>query len=107
MMTRRIITWAVWAIISALYVYMVIAAVGNLILLPEMVAAMGLQVTGAGWFWLIFGVTFPFIAYVGALIVARRGSPAVRLLALGTGLCIAAAVQLEVSLLVPQTTFFG
>lgn len=107
MLTRRIVTWTAWAIISALYIYMVVAAVGNLTLLPQMVSAMGLEVTFAGWFWLIFGVALPPLAYALALIVARRRSVTVRLLVLATGLCVAAAVQLEVALLVPQSSFFG
>lgn len=106
-MTRRIVTWMVWAIVTALYGYMVVAAVGNLMLLPEMVATIGLNLTGAGWFWLIFGVALPPIAYVLSLLAARRGSASVRLLALATGLCVVAAVQLEIALLVPQSSFFG
>lgn len=106
-MTRRIITWAVGAIITGLYVYMVVAAVGSLTLLPQMVNVMGLSMTGIGWFWLIFGVALPPLAYAVALILSRRSGAAVRLLALVTGLCAAAAVQLEVMLLVPQSSFFG
>lgn len=106
-MTRRIITWAVWAIVTGLYIYMVVAAVGSLTLLPQMVSATGLSMTGAGWFWLIFSVAVPPIAYAAALILSRRSGAVVRLLALATGLCAAAAVQLEVMLLVPQSSFFG
>ncbi|MHA3683937.1 hypothetical protein ACXR2T_04320 [Leucobacter sp. HY1910] len=106
-MTRRIISWAVWAIITGLYVYMVVAAVGNIVLLPQMVASIGVSITGAGWFWMIFGVALPPLAYALALVFARRSGTAVRLLALATGLCAAAAIQLEVLLLVPQSSFFG
>lgn len=106
-MTRRIITWAVWAIITGLYAYMVVAAAGSLSLLPQMVDSMGMSMTGIGWFWLIFGVAVPPIAYVLSLLAARRRSAAVRLLALATGLAAAAAINLEVLLLVPQSSFFG
>lgn len=106
-MTRRIISWTVWAIITGLYVYMVVAAVGNIVLLPQMVSSIGVTVTGTGWFWMIFGVALPPVAYAVALILARRSTRAVRLLALATGLCATAAIQLEVLLLVPQSSFFG
>lgn len=106
-MTRRIVSWGVWALITALYVYMVIAAVGNLMFLPDMATAIGLGITPTGWFWLVFGVAMPVVAYLLALFAARGRSASVRLLVLATGLCIAAAVQLEVTHLVPQSSFFG
>lgn len=106
-MTRRIISWTVWAIITGLYGYMVVAAVGNIVLLPQMVSSIGVTVTATGWFWMIFGVALPLVAYAIALILARRKSRSVRLLALATGLCATAAIQLEVLLLVPQSSFFA
>ncbi|MBP1327529.1 cyanate permease [Leucobacter exalbidus] len=106
-MTRRIISWVVGAAITGLYLYMVIAAAGNLILLPQMVGSMGLSMTAAGWFWLITVLALAPVAFVLALLAARRKSAAVRLLALATGLCVAGAVQLEILLLVPQSSFFG
>lgn len=106
-MTRRILTWAVGAIITGLYVYVLVAAIGNLMLLPEMVASMGLHMTGSGWFWLILVAALAPVSYALALFAARRRGAGVRLLALATGLCVTAALQLEILLLVPQSTFFA
>lgn len=107
MMGRRIVAWTLGALLTALYVYTVIAAVGNIVLLPRMASSMGLGITGTGWFWLVFGVLLPVAVYVLALLIGRGRSAAARLLVIAAGLCLVAAVQLEVLHLVPQSSFFG
>lgn len=107
-MTSKIVGWGSFAVLTALYVYMVVAAVGNLVLLPEMAAAIGLSVNGTGWFWLWLGIALPVIAYIIGLLVARRAkSGGSKLLVLATALAVTAAVQLEILHLVPQSTFFA
>lgn len=106
-MTRKIISWAIGIVITALYAYMVVAAIGNVVLLPQLAATMGLAMTTIGWFWLGVGVALPVVVYAVALVIARKSGAAVRLLVLFTGLCVAAAIQLELLHLVPQTSYFG
>lgn len=102
-----LIAWAIGILITALYAYTVVAAVGNVIMLPEMGAEIGYGITPVGWWWLGFGVALPVIAYAVALVIGRRRSAAVRLLVLAAGICVVAAVQLEVMHLVPQSSFFA
>ena len=106
-MARRVAAWTAAVLLTGLYAYTVVAAVGNLVLLPRMAGAMGLSVTAGGWFWLLFGAALPVVVYGLALLVARRRRWGPRLLVIAAGLCLVAAVQLEVLHLVPQSSFFG
>ena len=105
-MAARITRWVVFGLLTALFAYLVIAAVGNLVLLPQMAAEIGLGVNGTGWFWLWAGIALPAVAYAAALVIARKRTAGGRLLILATALALTAAVQLEILHLVPQSTFF-
>lgn len=106
-MTGKIVAWAVGLLLTGLYVSVVVAGIGNMLLLPEMAGSMGLGMTVAGWFWLGFGVALPVIVFALALLVGRGRPAAMRLLVLATGIGVVAAVQLEVMHLVPQSSFFA
>ena len=106
-MAGRIAAWVLGILITGLYGYTVVAGVGNLILLPQMGGAMGLGISPLGWFWLVFGVALPVIVYALALVIARRRRAALRILVLAAGICLVSAVQLEVMVLVPQSSFFA
>lgn len=105
-MARKITGWAAFAVLTALYVYMVVAAVGNLTQLPQMAAQLGLAVNAIGWFWMWLGVALPVVGYVVALLAGRRHQGGSRLLILVTALAVVAALQLEISIVVPPTSFF-
>ena len=105
-MARKITGWAAFALLTALYVYMVVAAIGNLTQLPQMAAQLGLAVNALGWFWLWLGVAMPVLGYAAALLVGRRRSGGSKLLILVTALALVAALQLEISIVVPPTSFF-
>lgn len=75
--------------------------------MPNMAEVMGLGITAVGWFWLWFGVVMPVVVFGVALVLGRGRGAALRLLVLAAGLCVVAAVQLEVALLVPQSTWFA
>mgnify|MGYP000868631457 CR=1 FL=1 len=105
-MARKITGWAAFAVLTALYVYMVVAAVGNLTQLPQMAAQLGLAVNTLGWFWLWLGVALPALGYAVALLVGRGRSGRSKLLILVTALALVAALQLEISIVVPPTSFF-
>lgn len=106
-MAGKIFAWVMGALVTLLYGYLVAAGVGNLLGISEMASMLGLSLTGAGWFWLIFGISLPVVAYGLALLVARGRSASLRVLVLAAGLCAVAAVQLEVLHLVPQSSFFA
>ncbi|NLA66361.1 MAG: hypothetical protein GX862_10705 [Leucobacter sp.] len=105
-MASKIAGWATFVLIAVLYGYMVVAAVGNLVMLPEMAATLGLQVNAVGWFWLWLGVVLPLIGFAVALLISRRRKGGSKLLILATGLAVVAALQLEIGLLVPPVSFF-
>lgn len=106
-MAGRIAAWTAAVLITVLYAYTVVAAVGNLTGLPGMADAMGLTMTAVGWFWLWFGVLLPVVVFGLALLAGRGRRAGLRILVLATGLCVVAAVQLEVLHLVPQSSFFA
>lgn len=105
-MTARIAAWLMFAVLAGLYVYMVVAAVGNLTLLPEMGKSLGLTVNAVGWFWLWFGVLLPALAFAVAALISRGRGGGAKLLVFATALAVAAAIQLEVSLVVAPASFF-
>lgn len=102
-MVGRFAPWIVGVLITALYAVALIGPIGNLIGVPQL----GLSITPVGWFWLLAGVLLPLLAYAIALWVGRGRTPTARLLVLGTGLAVVAALQLEMQLLVQTSTFFG
>ncbi|MFT4232672.1 MAG: hypothetical protein QM606_07860 [Leucobacter sp.] len=106
-MAGRILAWTVGVLLTALYASAVVAAAGNLLLLPQMASAMGLGMAPLGWFWLGFGALMPVAVFGIALLIARGRGAALRLLVLAAGLGVVAAVQLEVMHLVPQSSFFA
>lgn len=105
-MAKTITGWVLFAAITGLYVFMVIAAIGNMTQLPEMASQLGLELNPAGWFWLWFGVCLPPVGFLIALLAGIKRKGGARLLLLATGLAVVAAIQLEVSLIIPPTSFF-
>lgn len=103
----RIFAWVIGVILTLLYVYLVVAAVGNLMGIQQMADLLGLVLTGVGWFWLLLGIAIPVIAFTVAVLLSRRRSAGARLLVLAAGLATVAAFQLEIMHLVPQSTFFA
>lgn len=106
-MVAKISAWVIGILITLLYVSVVVAAVGNFIMLPEMAEAMGIGISGFGWFWLSFGIALPIVAYGLAWVLMRKRRAGMRLIVLAAGLAAVSAVQLEVLHLVPQAAFFA
>lgn len=103
-MAKRVIAWVIGILLTGLYASTVVAAVGNLLLLPEQAAVAGLGISGFGWFWLVFGVLMPVVVFALSLVIGRRKSSVLRLLVLATGLGVVAVWQLEVALLVSPSS---
>lgn len=98
--------WVIGLLLALLYGYLVVTGIGNVIGLGQMAAALGLGITPVGWFWLSFGIVLPLAVLVVALLIGRGRGAVQRILLLATGLAVVAAVQLEVTHLVPQANFF-
>lgn len=92
-MAARIAGWGSAAVITALYIYAVVAAVGNLI---GMIGFLGEALSPTAWAALVLGIVAPPIGFAAALWFGRGRSAGVRILLLAAGLCGAAAVQLDV-----------
>lgn len=105
-MGARITTWVLGILLTLLYASTVIAATGNLVLLPKVGAEMGYDVTAFGWFWLWFGILMPVLVFGLALLIGRKRRAATRLFVLFAGLAVVSVLQLEVLLVVPQSAFF-
>lgn len=106
-MGARITAWVLGIVITLLYSATVVAAVGNLVLLPRMGADIGYDISAFGQFWLWFGILMPVLVFAAALAIGWRRRAVTRLLVLVTGLAVVAVIQLEVLHLVPQSAFFA
>ena len=87
-----VVAWATAVVVTALYIYTVVAAIGNMI---GMASFLGSALSPAAWIALGAGVVMPAIIYVVALLVGRGRSAGMRILILVTGLCVAAVIQLD------------
>lgn len=93
MNAKLISAWVASLAILVLYIYATIAALGNLLGMSTFVGtALGL----IPWVLLGLQVLAPVIALVAALLVSRGRSAGMRVLLLATGICAAAAIQLEI-----------
>lgn len=93
MNARLIGAWIAGVLLTALYAYAVIAGIGNLI---GMSTFLGDALGVLPWTLLGLAVFLPIGAFIVSLIVATGRSAWVRILLLATGLCVAAAGQLEI-----------
>lgn len=106
----RVASIAVWAwgvVLTMLYALVSLNAVGNLLGMQQIAAALDTQLSVAGWFWLVFGAALPLLVYAVALVLARGSRAGTRLLVLLTGLAVLSAFQLEITHLVPQYLYFA
>ena len=101
------IVWALGGLVTLIYGYAVVAAVGNLVGIPGIAAALGLGVSVTGWAWLSLGVALPVLLYGIALLLSRRRPGWARILLLVTGLCVVAVLQLDIMHVTPQSSFFA
>lgn len=90
---KLIAAWVAAALLLALYAYAVAAGIGNLL---GMSAFLGDALGILPWVLLGFAIAAPVLALIVSLTVARGRSAWIRVLLLATGLCAAAAVQLEI-----------
>ena len=106
-MVGKVFAWVLGVLLTGLYVSAVVAAVGNAIMLPNVADSLGLGISVSGWFWLVFGIAFPVVVFGIALVLGRGRSAALRVLVLAAGIALVAVAQLEITHLVPQSSYFG
>ncbi|MFF8818399.1 hypothetical protein ACF07D_10435 [Leucobacter sp. NPDC015123] len=93
MNVKLISAWGAAVVIVALYAYAVVAGIGNLM---GMSTFLGEALGPLPWTLLGLAIFVPIGALLVSLLVARGRTAWVRVLLLATGLCVAAAVQLEI-----------
>lgn len=109
-MTRGLGVWLGWGLIlvsAVLYGYAVWSAVGNVLVLPDFAAQLGLTVNVLGWFWLILQVALPVGIAAIALLLGRKRPILVRALILLAGVAITSVLAIDVVYSIPQTSYFG
>lgn len=102
----RILTWLVAIILVGLYVYAVVAAVGNWIGIAGYAEALAGGLSAAGVAWLTLGVAIPVVALIVSILVGRKRSGSMRILILLLGLSLTAAMQLNIMHVIPTTSYF-
>lgn len=93
MIAKRISPWALGVLLIGLYAYATAAAVGNLI---GMGTYLGDALGVLPWALLGLGVAIPAISLIVALLLTLKRGAWSRILLLAAGLCLTAAIQLEI-----------
>ncbi|MFC5338685.1 hypothetical protein [Leucobacter denitrificans] len=93
MRAGRIIAWVVGVLLVGLYGYATVAAIGNLM---GMSTYLGAVLGPFPWVLLGVAIAIPAIALGVALLLARGRGAGVRLLMIAAGLCVTAAIHLEI-----------
>lgn len=105
--TGRVLAWILCALLLALYIYAVIAAIGNWQGMSQIAAILSDGLSAQGTFWLGAGVALPALILFAALIAGKGQTLGKRLLFLALGLTILAVLQLDILYFVPTTSYFG
>lgn len=105
--SRSVLFWAAWAAVTGLYLYALIAAVGNFLGMSTVAQTLTGQLSTSGTVWLTAGVVLPLLAFALALLLGRGRSRTQKFLLLATGLCLLAVMQLNIMHLVPNSSYFG
>ncbi|MEV8337303.1 hypothetical protein [Leucobacter sp. NPDC077196] len=106
-MLKLISAWAAGLLLGLLYLYAIVAGIGNLVGVMGMSSALGTEVTGSGRFWLIIGLVMPAVVFVLALLLGRRRSPGIRILLLAAGVALVAAWQIDLMHVIPESSYFA
>ncbi|PZF53369.1 hypothetical protein DEJ23_14615 [Curtobacterium sp. MCSS17_008] len=107
---------AVWVVFGALFAYMTVQSVGNLITVSQSVQAFNtfLQTTSGGgslqrstpWGWLVLDIAIAPVAFVVALWVTRRARLSVTVGVFLVAFAAAGALWLDLQLFVPRLLDF-
>ncbi len=106
-MLRNILAWAAGILLGVLYLYAIATAVGNLLGMLGLAGALGTGLSGAGWFWLVFGIVAPAAVLALALMLGRRRGAGRRILLLAAGVALVAVVQIDLMHVIPESSYFA
>lgn len=106
-MTQRIAAWVIGLLLSLLYLYAIVAGIGNFVGVTGLGAALGTGLSGTGTLWLIVGVAMPALVFIVALLLGRRRAAATRLLLLAAGIALVAAWQIDMMHVIPESSYFA
>lgn len=101
------IAWLAIVIAVALYAYATWAAIGNLLLLPQFAASLGLGITPTGWSWLSIQVALPLVVAIVSVILGRKRRLPVRALLLIAGVTVVSVLSIDITHSIAQTSYFG
>ena len=77
------------------FLWQVYGAVSNLVVWLGFAGALGRQLTATAWVVLLIGIAIPVVAYVAAVVLARRRRPVALALVLLLALCASQALSLS------------
>lgn len=106
-MLKLISAWAAGLLLGLLYLYAIVAGIGNFVGVTGMSSALGTELTGSGRFWLVIGLVMPAVVFVLALLLGRRRSAGIRILLLAAGVALVAVWQIDVMHVVPNSSYFA
>lgn len=110
MRRRGMAFWGSWlaiVIAIALYAYATWAALGNLLLLPQFAASIGLGITPTGWLWLSIQVALPLMVAIVTLLLGRKRRLPVRALLLIAGVTLVSVLSIDITHSIAQSSYFG
>ncbi|MEJ6489463.1 hypothetical protein PQI23_07000 [Leucobacter sp. USCH14] len=106
-MVKLISAWIVGLLLALLYLYAVVAGIGNFVGLVGLSEALGTGLSGTGRLWLIIGIAMPVIVLVVALLVGRGRGAGSRILLLAAGVALVAAWQIDLMHVIPESSYFA
>lgn len=106
-MVKTVSAWVVGVLLAVLYVYAAIAAVGNVLGMIGLAGALGTGLSGTGWLWLTLGVLIPLVLLAVALWLGRGRAAWTRILLLAAGIAVVAALQIDVTHVIPESSYFA
>lgn len=106
-MLKVVAAWIAGVLLSVLYLYAAVAAIGNLMYFPGLADASGLEVSTIGWTWLIIGIVMPVALLALALILGKKRKAGIRILLLAVGITVVAVLQTDIMHLIPVSSYFA
>ncbi|NRG41828.1 hypothetical protein HRK28_12995 [Rathayibacter sp. VKM Ac-2835] len=96
---RLLLSVLIAAVFALLFAWDVWEGIGNLVGLRTYAATLGTDLNGTGWIVLLLGLLLPVVCFVLALVLGRRRGLLARTGLLFAGLCLSAALSLDVQLI--------
>ena len=106
-MVKLISAWVVGLLLGLLYLYAMVAGIGNFVGLVGLSEALGTGLSGTGRFWLTLGIVMPAVVLAAALFVGRGRGAGSRILLLAAGVALVAAWQIDLMHVIPESSYFA